>query len=103
LNRRHAFVGTHRRGRLRWAIAAAAAAVLSVGVAASAGVISAGHRGGGRGGLPAFTPESLDGSGNNLAHPEWGAAGRAYARVAPVNYQDGISAMPDGPNVRMVS
>jgi hypothetical protein len=77
--------------------------VLTAGVAASAGVVGANHYGRNRGGFPAFTPESLDGSGNNRAHPEWGATGRAYARVAPVNYKDGIGEMPDGPNVRTVS
>ncbi len=105
LSSRHAFVGTRpsrsdrrRRGRLRWSLAAGAAAVLALGVAASAGA----HGGSGRG-FPAFTAQSLDGRGNNLAHPEWGATGRAYARVAPASYKDGISQLPDGPNVRTVS
>jgi hypothetical protein len=50
-----------------------------------------------------FEVESLDGSGNNQAHPTWGKAGTNYIRVAPANYADGHSAMVAGPNVRYVS
>jgi hypothetical protein len=50
-----------------------------------------------------FEVESLDGSGNNVAHPGWGKAGAPYIRVAPTNYADGRSAQPGGPNVRNVS
>lgn len=38
---------------------------------------------------------SYDGSGNNLLHPTWGAAGTPLARKGPVGYQDGIS-LPRG-------
>jgi Animal haem peroxidase/Ricin-type beta-trefoil lectin domain len=100
LSRSYGSIGRRRRGGLRWSLAILAAAVLAVGVAASAGAISHNR---GRGGFPAFTPESLDGSGNNLAHPEWGTTGRAYGRVAKAFYKDGISQLSDGPNVRMVS
>src|SRR5438132_9400723 len=46
---------------------------------------------------------TLDGSGNNLGHPEWGRANTLYVRVAPSNYGDGISSMATGPSVRYVS
>jgi hypothetical protein len=46
---------------------------------------------------------SLDGSGNNQAHPDWGQLGRPYSRVAPANYADGRTARPTGPNSRFVS
>jgi hypothetical protein len=53
----------------------------------------------------ASSPEwrSLDGSGNNLAHPDWGQAGTAYLRVAEPNYADGIGRMVPGPSPRYVS
>jgi hypothetical protein len=47
--------------------------------------------------------ETLNGSGNNLAHPEWGQAERPYSRVAPPNYADGIGEMVEGPSPRYVS
>lgn len=47
--------------------------------------------------------QSLDGWGNNLAHPNWGRAGTEYARTAPAWYADGRSTMVDGPNSRYVS
>src|SRR6266566_3993181 len=46
---------------------------------------------------------TLDGSGNNPRHPDWGQANTLYLRVAPTNYADGISSMPTGPSVRYVS
>jgi peroxidase len=46
---------------------------------------------------------SLDGSGNNREHPDWGKAGTAYVRVAPANYADGITTMVGGPSPRYVS
>ena len=50
-----------------------------------------------------FATRTLDGSGNNLRHPEWGRANTLYLRVAPTNYADGISSMATGPSVRYVS
>jgi hypothetical protein len=47
--------------------------------------------------------ESLDGSGNNVAHPTWGRAGRPYSRVGPAQYADGIGRPVAGPNARAVS
>src|ERR1051325_5728943 len=46
---------------------------------------------------------SLDGSGNNLAHPTWGTIGENYSRIAPANYADGRSAMVNGPDPRYVA
>jgi peroxidase len=40
---------------------------------------------------------SLDGTGNNLLHPEWGSAGTALIRLAAAAYADGVSA-PAGAN-----
>src|SRR3989475_3469854 len=50
-----------------------------------------------------FAFRTLDGSGNNLRHSEWGRANTLYLRVAPTNYADGISAMVGGPSIRYVS
>jgi len=46
---------------------------------------------------------SLDGTGNNLRRPDWGAANTQYLRVAQPNYADGISAMVSGPPTRLIS
>jgi hypothetical protein len=46
---------------------------------------------------------SLDGSGNNIDHPEWGRMGRPYLRVAKPNYADGIARMAHGPSPRYIS
>jgi hypothetical protein len=40
---------------------------------------------------------SITGVGNNLANPDWGAAGADLLRVSPVAYSDGVSA-PAQPN-----
>src|SRR5262245_11009995 len=40
---------------------------------------------------------SIDGTGNNLAHPEWGSTDEKLLRKAPAAYADGISA-PRGSN-----
>lgn len=53
-------------------------------------------------GIPART---IDGSGNNLDHPEWGKAGNPLRRAAPAAYADGVAA-PSGssrPNPRALS
>jgi peroxidase len=42
--------------------------------------------------------EPIDGFGNNVAHPTWGAAGTDFTRIGPANYADGISA-PNGQNL----
>ena len=43
---------------------------------------------------------SLDGSGNNLNHRDWGQVGTQYARVAPPNYADGVSTMVYASNAK---
>jgi peroxidase len=64
------------------------------------------HHGGGSP-APSPTPgvqfRSVDGSGNNLADPTMNQAGTDFARVAPANFSDGISAMTPGPNPREIS
>src|SRR4051812_2022316 len=47
--------------------------------------------------------QSLDGYGNNLAHPDWGRTGSLYGRTARSWYGDGHDSMVDGPNARWVS
>src|SRR5215203_16265 len=42
-------------------------------------------------------PAPLDGVGNNVANPTWGAAGQTLIRVGPAAYADGVSA-PGGTN-----
>jgi hypothetical protein len=46
---------------------------------------------------------TLDGSGNNVAHPTWGQAGTPYLRIEAPNYADGIGQMVDGPSPRYIS
>ena len=46
---------------------------------------------------------SLDGSGNNPLHSDWGQAGTQYLRVAPPNYADGVALMVAGPPTRYAS
>ena len=46
---------------------------------------------------------TLDGSGNNPRHADWGEAGTQYVRVAPANYADGIGKMVSGPSPRYIS
>ena len=50
-----------------------------------------------------FTLRSLDGSGNNATHGDWGQAGTQYVRVAPANYADGIARPVSGPPARYLS
>lgn len=48
---------------------------------------------------------SMDGSGNNIAHPAWGARGQHLLRLTGTYYADGISALSgaDRPNPRAIS
>ena len=65
-------------------------AVVAAGAAvADAGSSAARHRPPGRGGGVDLEVQSLDGSGNNRAHPRWGRAGLPYSRVAQARYADG--------------
>jgi hypothetical protein len=54
-------------------------------------------------GRSAFEWRSLDGSRNNLSHPEWGRMGTPYLRVAAAAYPDGIGRMAGGPPARYLS
>jgi len=54
-------------------------------------------------GGPSFEPRTLDGSGNNIAHPAQGQAGTPYRRIAPARYSGGVSAQARGPSPRYVS
>jgi len=55
-------------------------------------------------GLP-LPVQSLDGTGNNLAHLEWGSTDEQLLRKSPVAYTDGISSAggADRPSARLVS
>jgi hypothetical protein len=91
--------GRRLRRRTILLIATASLAIGAVAAATNAALANShGRRGGHR-----FEVESLDGSGNNRAHPDWGKAGTPYSRVAAPNYADGHSAMPAGPNSRWIS
>jgi peroxidase len=63
------------------------------------------HGGGGHPPSPASNVQfrSIDGSGNNLADPTMNQTATDFARVAPANFSDGISAMTPGPNPREIS
>jgi hypothetical protein len=50
-----------------------------------------------------FEIQNLNGSGNNLANPNWGRAGTPYPRVAAARYADGLSQPVTGPNTRFIS
>jgi hypothetical protein len=51
----------------------------------------------------AFEARTLDGSGNNRAHPDWGRAGTPYPRVTRPRYADGAGQPAAGPSSRYVS
>ncbi len=55
--------------------------------------------------LPKGPFRSPDGSGNNVAHPEWGVAGGLLLHNVPTAYGDGISSMggANRPNARLIS
>jgi hypothetical protein len=51
-----------------------------------------------------YEVRSLDGSGNNVAHPDWGKVGTRYPRVAAPNYAVGTAGgMVAGPPTRYIS
>lgn len=54
---------------------------------------------------PSATLQSFDGTGNNLAHTDWGSANIAFLRTAAADYEDGISspAGADRPDARTIS
>ena len=75
-----------RRGSCALTAVAVAVSVPAVAVAADAGSV-----------------RSLDGSANNVSHPDWGRAGTPYPRVAAPDYADGRAAPVSGPGPRYVS
>ena len=54
---------------------------------------------------PLLPAESINGIGNNVAHPTWGSTGQDLLRVSPAAYGDGISTPSgaDRPGARLVS
>src|SRR5262249_48825135 len=50
---------------------------------------------------------SIDGTGNNLAHPEWGSVGQDLLRVAPAQYggngSGSVMAGSNRPSPRLIS
>jgi hypothetical protein len=55
--------------------------------------------------LPKGPFRTADGSGNNVAHPKWGAAGGLLVQNVPPDYGDGFSTMAGAnrPNARLIS
>ncbi len=54
---------------------------------------------------PLLPAESINGIGNNVAHPTWGSTGQDLLRLSPAAYGDGISTPSgaDRPGARLVS
>ena len=54
---------------------------------------------------PLLPVQSIDGQGNNVAHPTWGSTGQDLLRLSPVAYGDGVSTPSgaDRPSARLVS
>jgi len=50
-------------------------------------------------------PQAIDGTGNNLAHPDWGSTAEDLLRRSPAAYADGVSSPSgaDRPNARAIS
>jgi peroxidase len=80
-----------------------AIAVCLIGLVAMA--LQADVAGGRSGGRPplSFAVRTLDGSGNNRAHHDWGRVHTPFVRVGRPNYADGLTEMPDGPPPRYIS
>jgi hypothetical protein len=85
------------RGRARRTTPLSIALAVLLVVAGTALASSAGAQ------TPIIEVQSLDGSGNNRANPDWGRSGTNYSRVAPARYADNRGAMVAGPNSRRVS
>jgi peroxidase len=54
---------------------------------------------------PPLPPEPIDGTGNNLAHPDWGSTAEDLLRRSAAAYADGVSTPSgaDRPNARAIS
>src|SRR4051812_9651229 len=85
-----------RRQRVRRTVAAVAIAGLSAATVVVSNAPAA------QAALP-FEVENLNGSGNNIAHPDWGQANKPYLRLGAARYADGIGAPVSGPNARTLS
>lgn len=48
---------------------------------------------------------SVDGTGNNVDHPDWGSAGSDLLRISPAAYADSLNlpALPNNPSARAIS
>lgn len=46
---------------------------------------------------------SIDGTGNNLAHPEMNSVGADFSRIGAAHFVDGVSEIRTGPNARDIS
>ncbi len=82
------------------ALAAVASAAFASVASADSNVVP------GNSAFPSFEARSLDGTGNNVLHPNAGAAGANYIRIAPSAYADGVSSQRSGstaPNARYIS
>jgi hypothetical protein len=79
--------------RRRWIVGSIVALILSVSPSPSSS---------GGASTPADV-RTLDGSANNLLHPDWGRARTEYLRLAAPHYADGVTAMEAGPSPRYVS
>lgn len=84
---------THRPSLRRFRLPLAATAALATAGAVFAVIPSASAA------VP-FAVESLDGTGNNVNNPTFGQANRAYSRVGPARYADGIGQPVSGVNAR---
>ncbi len=49
------------------------------------------------------TTRTLDGSANNIEHPDWGKANTPYRRIAQPHYADGVAKPVGGPPTRFIS
>jgi hypothetical protein len=78
---------------MRWIVGSIAAVIVSVSPSPPSSSAASTR--------PEF--RTLDGSGNNVLHPDWGRAGTQYLRLAAPHYADGVSAMEAGPSPRYVS
>jgi len=93
--------GRRRHGRFSpWLLITLSAVLVGSGASAATATASSASS---DVGIASLEVQSLDGSRNNQAHPDWGKLGLPYLRVAPANYRDGTSTRQGGPNTRFVS
>jgi len=83
--------------RIRHVLGAFVVVLLATGLVVASGTGSAAD------GPSSTAIRTLDGSGNNPQHIDWGTAGRPYSRLAGVSYGDGVGTMVQAPSPRRVS